>query len=113
MVVDGDAAAQHPTKATFFMQHAVLTLEMRSQSLLMGCNLLFDSLSISVMDPVKPFFRSDPNFAFLIAQHGLPTRGKMDNVVRQIPVPQAIVGTTSREGIALFAFLQRFLRVFV
>src|SRR5216684_5087116 len=95
--MDGDPAAKHPTKAAIFMQHAVLTLEMRSHSLLMGGNLLFDSFSIRVMDPVKPFFRSVPDFSFFIAQHGLPTRGEMHNVGRKTPVPQAIVGATSRQ----------------
>jgi hypothetical protein len=57
------------------------------------------------MDPVKPFFRPVPHFSLLIAQHGFPTRGEMHNVGRKIPIPQAIVGATSRQGIALFAFL--------
>src|SRR6267143_2023352 len=109
----GDPAAQHPTKASIFMQHAVLTLKMRSQAFLMGGNLLFDSFSIRVMDPVKPFFRSVPDFAFLIAQHRLPARGEMYNIGRQTPVPQAIVGAASRQGVALFTFLQCFLRFFV
>src|SRR3979411_1979888 len=98
--MNGDPSTQHPTKASILMQHAVFPLEMRGQSLLMGGNLLFDSFSIRVMDPVKPFFRSVPDFSFLIAQHGLPTSGEMHNVGRKIPVPQAIVGATSRQGIA-------------
>src|SRR5882672_6176220 len=35
--MDGDPAAQHPTKVTFFMQHAMLTLEMRGQTILQVC----------------------------------------------------------------------------
>src|SRR5260370_25809611 len=111
--MDGDPAAQHPTKAAIFMQHAVLTLEMRGQSLLMGGNLLFDSFSIRIMDPVKPFFRSVSDFSFLVAQHGLPASGEMHNVGRKTPIPQANAGATSRQGIALFTFLQRLLRLFV
>src|SRR6266850_2695647 len=108
-----DPAAQHPPKAAIFVQYTVLTLKMRSRAFLMGGNLFFDSFSISVMDPVKPFFWSFPDFAFLIAQHGLPAGGEMHNIGRQIPVPQAIVGAASRQGIALFTFLQCFLRLFV
>ena len=85
--MNGDASAQHPTKAFIFMQHAMLALEMRSQSLLMGGNLLFDSFSIRVMDPLKPFFRPVSDFTFLIPQHGLPAGGEMYNVGRKIPVP--------------------------
>ncbi len=106
-------SAQHPTKASVFMQHAVLSLEMRSQAFLMGGNLLFDSFPIRVMDPLKPFFRSVPDFTFLITQHGFPARGKMHNIGRQIPVPQAVVGAASCQRIALFTFLQRLLRSFV
>src|SRR5258708_34916530 len=109
--MDGDPAAQHPTKAAFFMQHAVLALEMRSQSLLVGGNLLFDSFSVRVMCPVKPFSRPVPDFAFFIAQHGLPTWGEMHDVGRKTPVPQAAVGATSRQGIALFTLLPCFLRL--
>ena len=80
---------------------------------MMGRNLLFDSFSIRVMDPVEPLFRSVSDFAFLIAQHGLPASGEIHNIGRQTPVPQAIVGATSRQGIALFTLLQRLLRSFV
>src|SRR3979411_933985 len=116
--MNGDPSTQHPTKTTILMHHAVFPLEMSGQSLLMGGNLLFDSFSVRVMDPVKPFSRSVPDFSFFIAQHGLPTSGEMHNVGRKDtvpkpPVPQAIVGATSRQGIALFAFLQCFLRLFV
>src|SRR5260370_41676340 len=99
--MDGDPAAQHPTKATFFMQHAVLALEMRSQSLLMGGNLFFDSFSVRVMDPVKPFSRSVPDFSFLISQHDLPTWGEMHNVFPNAQVPHAIVQATSCHDTAL------------
>jgi len=58
--MNGDPSAQHPAKASILMQHAMLTLEMRSQASLMGGNFLFDSFSIRVMDPVKPFFRFVP-----------------------------------------------------
>src|SRR5258708_18295100 len=111
--MNGDPPTQHPTKASILMQHAVFTLEVRSQSFLMGGNFLFDSFSVRVMDPVKPFFRSVPDFAFLTAQHGLPARGEMHNVGRKTPVPKAIVGATSRQGIALFTLPQCFLRLFV
>src|SRR5437016_11669414 len=106
-------SVQHPPKAAIFMQYAVLTLKVRSQAFLMGGNLLFDSFSVRVMDPVKPFFRSVPDFAFLTAQHGLPARGEMHNIGRQIPVPKAVIGAARRQGIALFTFLQRLLRSFV
>src|SRR5258708_18336651 len=109
----GDPSTQHPTKASIFVQNTMLTLEVRSQAFLMGGNLLFDSFSIRVMDPLKPFFRSVPDFTLLIAQHRFPTRREMDHVGRQTPIPKAIVGATSRQGIALFTFLQRFLRMFV
>ena len=72
--MNGDPAAQHPTKGAFFMQHAVLALEMRSRSLLMSRNFLFDALPVRIMDPVKPFFWFVPDFSFFIAQHSLPTR---------------------------------------
>src|SRR2546427_12072807 len=111
--MNGDPPAQHPTKASILMQHAVFTLEMRSQSLLMGGNHLFDSFSVRVMDPVKPFFRSVSDFTFLIAQHCLPTRGEMYNVGRKTPVPQSVVGAPNRYGIALFTVLQRRLPVLV
>src|ERR1700745_3468443 len=107
----GDAAAQHPTKAAIFMQDPVLTLEMRSQSLFMGCDLLFDALAIRVMDPVKPFFGLVSDLVFLIAQHSLPARREMNNIGRQIPVPQAIVGAASSQGVAFFTFLQCLLRL--
>src|SRR5207302_7758808 len=52
---NGDPAAQHPPEASIFMQYAMLAFEMRSQAFLMGGNLLFDSFSIRVMNPLKPF----------------------------------------------------------
>src|SRR5437660_6997832 len=107
--MDGDSAAQHPTKAAFFMQHPVFALKMWSQSLLMSRNFLFDALPVRIMDPVKPFFWFVPDFSFFIAQHSLPTRREMHNVGRKIPVPQSIVRTTSRQCVTLFAFFQRFL----
>src|SRR5229473_8160456 len=100
-------------KASILMQHAVLTLEMRSRASLMGCNLLFDSFAIRVMNPVEPLLGCVADFVFLIAQHGLPTRGEMDDVGQQVPVPQAIVGAQRRQGIPLFTLLQRFLRMFM
>src|SRR5438132_1652931 len=112
-IVKGDRSAQHPTKASIFMQHAVLALEVRSQAFLMSGNLLFDSFSIRVMNPIEPFFRSVADFAFLTTQHGLPARGEMHDVSRQIPVPQAIVGAAGRKSITLLTLLQRFLRMLV
>src|SRR6266576_423269 len=111
--MNGDPSTQHPTKASILVQHAVFTLEVRSQAFLMGGNFLFDSFSVRVMDAVKPFFRSVPDFAFLTAQHGLPARGEMHNIGRQIPVPKAIIGAASRQGIALFTLLQGLLCSFV
>src|SRR5258708_14299720 len=95
------------------MQHAVLALEMGSQSLLMGGNLFLDSFSIRVMDPVKPFFGFFSDFSIFIAQHGLPTRREVNDIGRNIPVPKAIVGATSCQSVALFAFLQSFPSLFV
>src|SRR5437868_12825784 len=100
--MNGDPSAQHPTKASIFMQHAVLALEVRSQAILMSGNLLFDSFSIRVMNPIEPFFRFVADFAFLTTQHGLPARGEMYDGSRQIPVPQAIVRTTSGKSITFF-----------
>src|SRR5882672_11346077 len=106
--MNGDPSAQHPTKASIFMQHAVLALEVWRQAFLMGGHLLFDSFSICVMNPIEPFFRSVADFAFLTPQHGLPGRGEMHDVSRQMPVPHAIVGAPSRKCITLFTLLQRF-----
>src|SRR6266566_6320969 len=111
--MNGDPSAQHPTKASIFMQHAVLALEVGSHSILMSRNLLFDSFSIRVMNPIEPFFGSVADFAFLTTQHGLPARREMYDVSRQIPVPQAVVGATSGKSITLFTLLQRFLRMLV
>src|SRR5258708_28922009 len=109
--MNGDSSTQHPTKAAILVQHAVFTLEVRSQAFLMGGNFLFDPLSIRIMYPVKPFLRFVSNFPFLMAQHGLPARREMHDISRQIPVPQPIIGPTSRQGIALLALLQPFLRM--
>src|ERR1700681_487060 len=111
--MDCNPSAKHTTKAAIFVQHAVLTLEMQSQSLLMGGNVPLESFSIRVMDPVEPFLRSVSDFSFLVPQHGLPTRREMHNVSRKIPVPQAIVRATCRQRVALFAFLQCLPRLFV
>src|SRR5258708_685131 len=111
--MNGDPSTQHPTKASVLVQHSVFTLEVRGKAFLMGGNFLFDPLSIRVMYPVNPFLRFVSNFSFLMAQHGLPAGREMLDISRQIPVPQPIIGPTSRQGIALLALLQRFLRMFL
>src|SRR5438128_582630 len=100
-------------KASILVHHAVLALEMRSQASLVRGNLLFDSFSIRIMNALEPLLRCVADFVFLIAQHGLPTRGKMDNIGQQVPVPQAVIRAQRRQRIPLFAFLQRFLRMFM
>src|SRR5258707_310511 len=86
---------------------------MGSQSLLMGGDLFLDSFSIRVMDPVKPFFGFFSDFSIFIPQHGLPTRREVNGIGRNIPVPKAIVGATSRQSVALFALLQSIPRLVV
>jgi len=52
-------------KGSVFVQHTLLTLKNEvCQSLLMGSEFVFDTFSIRVMYPVKPFFQFVTDFAF-------------------------------------------------
>ncbi len=76
-VANGEPSAQHPAKGPVFVQHAMLALEMRGQSFLMGGELFFHSFTIRVMNSFKPFFRPVPDFIFVEAQHGFPAWGEI------------------------------------
>jgi len=103
-------------KAALSMQHAVLALEMGSQSLLMGGNLFLHSFSIRVMDPVKTissgFFLS-PIFFHL---HSPTWPSNEERSERHWPKTfqsqRPSLEPRAARSVALFAFLQGFPRLF-
>src|SRR5712672_4073031 len=109
-VTNSESPAQHPTKGSILVQHTLLALEMRRQSFSMGSEFVFDTFSIRIMYAVKPFFQFVPDFAFVVAQHGFPARREIHDVGQQIPVPEAVVGASSRQRIAFFTLSQSLVR---
>ncbi len=79
----------------------------------MSGNLFLHAVPVRFMDMLKPFFWLVADFIILTTEHGLPARGEIDHVRRQIPVPKPVVGPPSSQRIAFFALFQFFLGAFV
>src|SRR6266540_3246667 len=59
--------------------------------------------AIRWMHAAQPRLRARADRMVVIAEHSFPTRGIVDRIGRQIPIPQAIVGRLCGQCIALFA----------
>ena len=75
-------------------------------------NLRAYTLAIIGMDMAEPLFRSRPLFALRVAEHMVPARREVDFAGHQIPVPEAVVRASRRQGIALLALLKGLERCF-
>src|SRR5260370_3156967 len=58
------------------------------------------------MDAAEPFIGAVANLVLLVTEHRLPSRGVVDLLEIQVPIPDPIVGAPDRERVTLFAFSQ-------
>src|SRR5207302_8569032 len=94
-VVNSQSAAEHPSEGSFFVQYAVLALEMEGRCFLVGGNFLLHPVAIGVMDAVMPFFRFVLNLAVLIAVLRLSARRELAGVRFHVPFSESVVGAAT------------------
>src|SRR5258708_30981669 len=58
------------------------------------------------MDAAEPFIGAVANLVLLVTEHRLPSRGVVDLLRIQVPIPDPIVCAPDRERVTLFAFSQ-------
>src|SRR5258707_13474131 len=58
------------------------------------------------MDAAEPFIGAVANLVLLVTEHRLPSRGAVDLLRIQVPIPDPIVCAPDRERVTLFAFSQ-------
>ena len=79
----------------------------------MGGNFFLDALPVRVVNAVEPFPQPILYFVFQKTQHGFPTRREIHRAGHKVPIPKTVIGAPSGQRIALLAFSQCFLRLFM
>jgi hypothetical protein len=102
-VVDTQAAAEDPAKLAVLVANPILAFEMGAATLDMRGELRAYPSGVVGVKAIEPLCGLGANLGVLVAQHLLPAQRVGDCLARKTPVPDAVVGATQRQGIALLA----------